>query len=223
MKSSLYKLKSKIYTSPTDAPLPPAILTDQSRYQMTGAFTSITQLRTKTGVVYQSCNGATSRIAFPAATSKQCNFTSESFTVAVWAYSANIGSAQYLICQGATDVDGWGLFLFMNNISFRLNQGGSHTDISAVNAFRYNYWNLIGVTRTGNTGQFYVNGKPVTTIGGGGLVNAVSCNGGNKLLMGIADGEVLNAYEGSFVGHRILLGAMTQEQMAKMFEAERRL
>ncbi|MDD5060869.1 MAG: hypothetical protein PHN44_01115 [Candidatus Marinimicrobia bacterium] len=219
----LYKLKQNLIISNNDTPVPPAYLQDGSRYRMAGTFNSITQARLATGVWTHAFNsGSPSFIEFAAADSRQCNFTSEDFTVALWALSGSFGAAMYFIGQGVTDTDGWGFFIFMNTLSFRLNQAAGHTDISAVDAFRFGRWQLIGVTRAGNTGQFYVNGAPVTTIGGGGLVDAVSCNGGNKVLIGINDNEATNAWDGSLVGYGIIEKSLSAGEMAKMFENERR-
>ncbi|MFH1031136.1 MAG: LamG-like jellyroll fold domain-containing protein [Chloroflexota bacterium] len=190
---------------------------------MIGTFAGVTQSRLPTGVWHQTYSGVNSCTQFPALSSRQCNFTSESFTVAVWIFLPNSVSANYVILQGATDVDGWGMFIFANNLSLRLNQAAGHTDISAVNGIAFGRWQLIGVTRAGNTGQFYNNGAPITTIGGGGLANAVSCNGGNKLLLGIDNDETSNEITGFMQGHRIIRKSLSDEEMAKMFESERRL
>lgn len=222
MKVSTYKLRTKAVLSPVDAPAPPAVLYDKSRYGMIGTLTAVTQARLSTGLWYQIYSGVNSFIQFPAATSRQCNFTSESFTVAAWLYLPNSISANYIILQGDTDVDGWGMFVFANNLSFRLNQAAAHTDISAVNGIAFGRWQLVGVTRIGNTGQFYNNGVAIATVGGGGLVNAISCNGGNKLLLGIDNDEVSNEFPGFMQGHRIIERTLSAGEMAIMFEKERR-
>jgi hypothetical protein len=192
-----------------------------TRYNMNQTLTNIvwSQLPSK---MWTAAFNSNSYGQVAALSSKQLNFTSDSFTILTWMYASVISSAQYIVCQGATDADGWGFFVFTNNLSLRLNQAAAHTDISAVNGFYFNRWQQVGVTRTGNTGQFYNNGVAITTIGGGGLTNAVSVNGGNKFLVGIADGEVLNGLTASLCMPKIWNYTLTGAEINRCWESERR-
>ncbi len=136
-------------------------------------------------------------IECPAALSADVNFTTEDFTLMA-CVNGTTPAASMILNQGVVDVDGWEFFVFNNNISFRLNQGGAHTDISAVNAFTQSVPQIVAVVRSGATGQIYVNGLPVTTAGA--LTDAVSCAGGNKLLVGVQDNETTNGWNGIIYG-----------------------
>ena len=220
-KSSGLVLAGKRYWSPPGSAAPAVGLPDVSRWKSDGTFTNhVAWAQLPTGVWYMTFDGVDDYVQSPAAGSQQMNFTSESFTLLAWCYSPGLGAACYIMGQGATDVDGWGLFCFVNTLSLRLNQAAGHTDISAVDAFASGAWQLVGVTRAGNTGQFYINGAPVATVGGGGLVDAVSVAGGNKFLLGIADNELTNAWLGYKTWHRVVNYAMTPDEMARIWIAE---
>jgi hypothetical protein len=177
------------------------------------------------GLPYLLMDGATEFVECHAADSVDLNFTTQDITMVVWIYDHMSGGVQEILNQGVVNVDGWQFFTFGTNLSFRLNQAAGHTDISAVAAYSANTWTCVGVTRTGNTGQFYVNGVPVTTIGGGTLVDAVSCAGGNKLLLGVKDSEGSEHWNGMIAGGtcgpRIWNRSLTSAEMAALFMSER--
>jgi hypothetical protein len=177
------------------------------------------------GLPYLLFNGAADFVECHAADSVDLNFTAGNISIVVWIYDHVSGGSQEIINQGVVNIDGWQFFTFGTNLSFRLNQGGGHTDISAVAAYAANTWSCVGVTRTGNTGQFYVNGVSVTTIGGGSLVNAVSCAGGNKLLLGVKDTEAGDFWDGMIAGGhcapRIWNRELTAIEIARIFAMER--
>lgn len=205
------------------SPAPLVGLPDKSRWGSNGTFTNhAAWTQRSTSIWTVALDGGDDYVQVPAASSKQLNFTSEDFTLMCWAYSPGMVAACYIMGQGATDVDGWGLFCFVNNLSLRLNQAAGHTDISAVNGFADDLWQLVAVTRTGNTGQFYCQGVAIATIGGGGLADAVSVAGGNKLLFGIADNELTNAWDGSLEKPRAFSYALSAAEHYSYFEAERR-
>lgn len=173
------------------------------------------------GLVYLVFDGATGYLQCPAADSVDLNFTVEDFTIVAWINNALLGGAQIIINQGAVDVDGWEFFLFGTTLSLRTNQAAAHTDISAVAALTASIWQLVGVTRHGATGQFFVNGLAVTTTLGAGLTDAVSCAGGNKLLIGVQNNEATNLFDGSMSRPRVWNRALSMSQMAEIFQNER--
>lgn len=177
------------------------------------------------GLLYLDLNGAGDYLQCPAADSADINFTTEDISIVMWINTPGSATVQILMCQGHTDVDGWNFFVFTTNLSFRLNQGGAHTDISAVAALTYNAWQMVAVTRNGASGQFYVNGVPVATLLGTGLTDAVSCAAGNKLLVGTDDGEATYFLEGyiagSGIGPRIWNRELSTTEIARIFATER--
>ena len=150
------------------------------------------------GLPYLDFDGANDFLQCLAALSVDLNFTNEDWSFAAWIYNALVGGAQIIMAQGAVDVDGWEWFTFGATMSLRTNQGGGHRDISAVDSLVASTWQLVGVTRHGAAGQFYVNGLPVTTILGAGLLNPVSVAGGNDFLVGARGG--LNHWDGLIGG-----------------------
>jgi hypothetical protein len=143
-------------------------------------------------------DGAADFLQCLAANSLDTNFTNEDWSFAAWINKTLGGGAQIIMAQGAVNVDGWEWFTFGATMSLRTNQGGTHSDISAVNALTASVWQLVGVTRHGAAGHFYVNGLPVNTLLGTGLLDAVSVAGGNNLLVG--QRTAANFFDGLIAG-----------------------
>lgn len=143
-------------------------------------------------------DGVSDFLQCPAADSADTNFTSGNFSMAAWIYSSLGGGAEMILNQGTVDVDGFEFFAFGTTLSFRLNQAGAHTDISAVNAIVANTWQLVGLSRFGANGAFIVNGVGKATAGT--LTNAISCAGSKKLLVGVQDNEATNFFGGYIAG-----------------------
>ncbi len=176
---------------------PPCVTSDKAKghhpFALTGAWGSLAN-----GLPYVTLNPAIPNfIQCPAALSADVNITTENLTLFA-CVNGTSDAARHIMNQGVVDVDGWQWFVFGNNISFRLNRGGAHSDISAVGVFTDSVPLILHVTRAGAVGQFFVNGLPVTTIGT--LVNAVSCAGGNKLLVGVQNDEATQAWNGIIYG-----------------------
>lgn len=201
----------------------PAIATtkDRSRYKSDCTNNDITYARHKNGQWYHVLNGGSSYYYRAGADSLQCNFSYHSFTISTWIYTPGGIAAAYIVGQGVTDVDGWGFFLFTNNISLRLNQAAAHTDISTVGTLAYDKWQLIGVTRNGNEGQFYVDGEAVATMGGGSLADAVSVAGGNDLVIGVNDNKTTQDFEGYLFSLRIFNRELSPAEILKIYNAEK--
>jgi hypothetical protein len=167
-----------------------------------------------------SYGGLADYLQCPAADSVALNFVAEDWTMLAWIKgSVAAGSADMIFCQGAVDVCGWEYYIFWDNgtIALRTNQAGAHTGISAVGAVVTDVWALVGVTRQGAAGQFYVNGAPVTTILNGGLTNPVSAAGGRKFFIGVGTTEVANHWNGYIGEKRIYSRALTAAEMALLF------
>ena len=173
------------------------------------------------GIGYLEFGGVADFLECLAADSLDVNFTTEDFTLMAWINNPLLGGAQLILNQGEVDVDGWEFFLFGTNISLRTNQAAAHTDISAVAALTASVWQLVAVTRQGASGQFYVNGVAVTTTLGAGLADAVTCAGGNKLLVGVQDNEITNFFQGMMARPRIWARALTDVEISEIFQRER--
>ncbi len=172
---------------------------DLAKYHIDTFFTGTptwAQLASRQQVIL--LNGLGDYLQCAAADSVDLNFTSEDFSFASWIYGDDPGEADMIMCQSALDVCGWEYYIYWDTLTLalRTNQAGSHTGISAVGALTKDVWQLCGLTRSGTGGQFYINGLPVTTIGGGGLLDPVSAAGAKKLLMGVQAGEIANFFEG---------------------------
>jgi len=165
-------------------------------------------------------NGVNQYLQCPAADSTALNFTNEDFTLLAWIYGNPAGASEIMV-QGAVDVDGWEFYVFPNNIALRTNQLGSHTEISAIGFFVPNTWQLVAVTRKGSIGQFYVNGLPVTTTLGTGLLDPVSCAGGNKFLIGVQNNEITNLWDGMMGHHRIYSRELSAFEIMAIWVEER--
>jgi hypothetical protein len=203
----------KFDKKPSTVPLTGSV--ESSRYRTVGIYTAIGQTKLNDFYVDEFTGGFIQYVSAP-----QCEVTGD-ISVIVWIYCTGLAAAAYIIGQGETDVSGWGFFAFVNNLSFRLNQGGSHTDISAVNGLAFNRWQMLSVTRAGNTGQFYSNGSPITTIGGGGLADPIRSTG-KKLLIGINDNEITQKFAGLISRPRIFSESLRADYIARAFEAEKR-
>jgi hypothetical protein len=151
------------------------------------------------------------------------DFTVESFSILMWIWN-NGADADYLLNQGVVDVDGWCLYIWnpggAATIAFRTNQGGAHTDVSAVASVPLTTWTHLGFTRSGATGQFYVNGQPFVT--GGALADAVATAGGNNLLMGINNNLLTNGFIGKLAYMKIKKELLLPGYIRNIAESERR-
>jgi hypothetical protein len=161
-------------------------------------------------------------LSVPGGFSTALNFTTEDFSMMMWVNVA-LSATDMLMTQGVTDSDGWEWFLTdtVNTMSFRLNQGGSHSDIAAVGCFTQSIWQCVAITRTGAVGQFYVNGIPKPTIGS--LSDAVSVAGGDALYIGKkATGNYLaGSIACGFVGPKIWSRKLSDNELYLAFLSDK--
>ncbi len=198
-----------------------SLIRDTSKYHhdltVSGA-PAWTQLASRKWVL--NYGGAADYLQAPAADTVALNFTSEDWTMLAWIKGAvTAGSSDMIMCQGAVDVCGWEFYIFWDagTIALRTNQAAAHTGISAIGAVVQDAWYLVGVTRHGAAGQFYVNGLPVATTLNGGLADPVSPAGTRKLLIGVGTTEVANFWDG-FLGMRCIYNrAVTAAEMALLY------
>jgi len=167
-------------------------------------------------------DGTWAYLQCPAADSVALNFTSEDWTMMAWTKGdAGAASADMIMCQGAFNAKGWEFYVFWDtlSVSLRTNQAAAHTGIQTAEGLLVkDVWQLLGVTRHGASGQFYINGLPVTTILNGGLTDPVSSAGTKILYVGCQDGAVGNFWKGYMGKRRIYSGkALTDAEMMLHF------
>jgi len=159
----------------------------------------------------------------PAADSADLDFTNEDFTLIAWVYNVGPGGSDMIMCQNVVDGCGWEFYVadtaYGGTLALRTNQAGSRTSISALGAFISSTWVLIGVTREGATGQFYVQGQPVDTSGG--LLDPVSCAGAQPLRIGCRCGILGNFWAGNIAFPRIWDRKLSESGFEQIFEVER--
>ena len=173
-----------------------------------------------TGFPYIDFDGAADFLQCPAADSDDLNFTTEEFSLLVWLYNTGPVGVDSVMCQGEDDVDGWELFIEADaDIILRTNQGGAHTDLTATAGFTASAWSLIGVTRFGLGGQFYLNGELITTTGA--LTDPVSVAAGNIFYVGCQDGGIANFWDGYMALPRIWDRLVIASEMKAIFAMER--
>jgi len=165
-------------------------------------------------------DGLNDYLECPAADSVALNFTSEDFTLLAWCYvDLAATTSDMIMCQSEVDVCGWEFYAYHDTLSINLrcNQLGSRTGIGAAGCYAKGEWFLAGVTRKGNTGQFYVNGLPVTTLGT--LLDPVSAAGGQRLLIG-RQWTDSNHWKGMMRHHRAWVRDIGAGAMASIWAAE---
>jgi len=145
-------------------------------------------------------DGATEYLQIPGADTLDLDFTGD-FSLAAWVYPVFAAQPMVIMCRNTTDACGWCMFLYDNPtlgplLSLRTNQAGSHTECYGAD-FTDSQWQLVGYSRlTGLTATCYRNGRPITTVGGTGILNPIACGAANKLLVGVQEGEASDFYAG---------------------------
>lgn len=172
------------------------------------------------GLPYIAFDGVADSLQCLAASSADLNFTTGDFTLLGWLYNTGPVGVDSVMCQGEDDVDGWELFIEADaDIILRTNQGGAHTDLTATAGFTPSAWSLIGVSRFGAGGQFYLNGVPIATVGA--LTDPVSVAAGNVFYVGCQDGGAANFWHGNRAKSRIWERKLSEYEMKVIFAMER--
>lgn len=174
-----------------------------------------------TGFPYIAFDGAADYLQCLAADSDDLRFTSGDFSLLAWLYNTGPAGVDTVMCQNTVDACGWEFDIDnTGKIALRTNQGGAHTEISAAAAFTSSAWQLVGVTRHTTTGQFYVNGDPVTTTGT--LANAVQCGvGANIFFVGVQNLAASNFWGGYMALPRIWERELSDDEMKEICNVER--
>lgn len=175
-------------------------------------------------------NGVNQYLQIPGADTLDLDFIGD-FTLAAWVHPIYTASAMVIMCRNTTGVDGWCMFLYDNPtlgplLSLRTNQGGpapGYTECHAA-GFTDRESQLVGFSRdsAGLSATAYKNGKPVTTVlGPTGMIDPVACGVGNKLLIGIQDGEAISRYSGYKWRPRAWPWKLSDADWLSMFEREK--
>jgi len=96
------------------------------------------------------------------------NFTSESFSIAMWLNPSNIANGPVLLSNGAYQTGGYYMHLNANgSITFRTNQAAATQDTStAAGTFTTGTWQHLAIVRNGSSVRIYKNGLDVTSSAG---------------------------------------------------------
>ena len=174
-----------------------------------------------TGQPYIAFDGAADYLQCSAADSDDLRFSTGDFTLLAWLYNTGPAGIDTVMCQNMVDTCGWEFDIdSTGKIALRTNQAAAHTEISAAAAFTSSAWQLVGVTRDGASGQFYVNGDPVTTTGA--LTDAVQCGAGaNIFFVGVQNGAATNFWDGYMALPRIWERELSDDEMKEIFNVER--
>ena len=174
-----------------------------------------------TGFPYIAFDGAADYLQCLAADSDALRFTTGDFTLLAWLWNSGPTGTDTIMCQNTVNICGWEFDIdSTGKIALRTNQAAAHTEISAEAAFTSSAWQLIGVTRDGASGQFYVNGDPVTTTGT--LTDAVQCAvATNIFFVGVQNLAGSNFWGGYMALPRIWERELSEDEMGYIFNTER--
>lgn len=174
------------------------------------------------GFPYIDLDG-TEHLEIAAADSADLNFTSEDFALKAWLYNVGPTLTDSVMCQGVDDTDGWELLITAvaggGDITLRTNQAAAHTDLVALGGIESSAWTLVGVSRSGTGGQFYINGEPVATTGA--LTDAISVAAGDKFYIGVDGSGVANFWDGNIAFPEIWGRELTYADWKFVFATER--
>ena len=173
-----------------------------------------------TGFPYIAFDGLNDYLQCIAADSDDLRFSTGDFTLLAWLWNSGPVGIDTVMCQNTVDACGWEFDIdSTGKIALRTNQAAAHTEISAAAAFTSSAWQLVGVTRDGASGQFYVNGNPVTTTGT--LTDAVQCGAGaNIFFVGVQNLAGSNFWAGYMALPRIWERELSDEDMKEIFNTE---
>ena len=165
--------------------------------------------------------GDPDEITCPGASTADLDFTSEDFSLVVWAYSTNLGSANVYMNRATLDTCGWEWYTANNNLALRTNQAGSREGASGMGCVVLNTWQCLGMSRDGLIGQAYANGRPVYTLHTtAGLLDPVACGAHT---FRVANNPHDNGFRGTLWRPRIWDRLLTAGEFAHIFEMERHI
>ena len=160
-------------------------------------------------------------ITCPGADSADLDFTSGDFSLAVWAYHDDIGSAHVIANRAQLNACGWEWYTATGNLALRTNQAASREGAAAVGCIVTGTWQFLGVTRIGLAAQMYIAGQPFeTSHTDNGLLDPVACG---VQTFRVANNPNTNYFDGMMWGLRIWNRALAAVEMATIYDTERDL
>lgn len=161
------------------------------------------------------------------ADSADCNFTTESFSGALWWYSDDVSPFAWFICRGAYDTSGWMFQVNGDNPGVILEtvQAGPSTIVSgaslASTGALTNTWRFLGFTRNGTSVRIYCNGIDRTDFIG--AHNAILPTAVEHLHFGSYDNAGSGYSDGKMWRPRVWSRCLSPAEMRYIFQTERHL
>jgi hypothetical protein len=163
--------------------------------------------------------GNLDEITCSGADSADLDFTSDDFSLAVWAYHDDIASAHVICNRGQLNACGWEWYTAIGNLALRTNQAGSREGASAVGCITTGAWQFLGVTRDSLVAQMYFNGGAYETAHStNGMLDPVACG---AQTFRVANNPNTNYFDGKMWGLRIWHRVLAAAEMAHLFNQER--
>ena len=165
--------------------------------------------------------GAPDEITCPGADSADLDFTSEDFSLVVWAYSTNLSSANVYMNRATLDACGWEWYTANGNLALRTNQAGSREGASGMGCVILNAWQCLGVSRSGLVAQAYADGQPVYTLHtAAGILDPVACG---AQTFRVANNPHANCFSGTLWRPRVWDRLLLPREFRAVFEGERHI
>jgi len=138
----------------------------------------------------------------PAADSVDLDFTSEPFSMGVWARVDDLSIPRVILCRGLLSTDGWSFAILADgSLTFVTNQGGAtQITMSTAGDIVVANWYLFGISRVGPSIRCYINGRDRTNTAGAHVDPLTSAR---ELHIGIYDNETLSPWDGGMHRPRV--------------------
>jgi len=156
----------------------------------------------------------------PQAGTADLDFTTESFSLALWVDIDSLAAARALIIRGLLDTDGYEIYVETDgSIVFRTNQAAANQiTTSAAGDIVINNWYQVILTRSGTDALIYLNGIDVTDTAGSHTDPLTSAR---ELHIGILDDETNSPFEGQMWRPRMWGRQLSAVEAVQLFNYER--
>ena len=153
------------------------------------------------------------------ADSVDLDFTTESFSMSAWINPDNIIGNKRLLVRGLLSTDGWDILMVGGLVYARTYQAGALQTTIGTSVVASS-WQLITLTRSGNSIIIYLNGINITTTSGS---HSNPTTSARKLLVGILDDETTDPFGGMIGRPRIWGRVLDKEEIRQIYQQERHL
>ncbi len=157
-------------------------------------------------------------ITCPGVDSVDLNFTSGDFSLVVWAYSTNLGSAQIYMNRAVLNASGWEWYTANNNLALRTNQAGSREGASGMGCVVLNTWQCLGMSRSGLNAQAYTNGQRIRTLNTG-MIDPVT----SASMFRVGNNPNNDGFQGTLWRPRIWERELSDSDFERIFKNERHI